>query len=127
MGGYMSRKKILIVDDATTVVMMHKLILSREGFEILTARDGQEGFDTALAAKPDLILMDVMMPNLGGIDAVRLLRGHEETKAIPVIMVTTRGEAESVSRGLDSGATDYVTKPVDGAELVAKVRARLGV
>lgn len=123
----MSRKKILIVDDATTVLMMHKLILSREGFEIMTARDGQEGVDTALAARPDLILMDVMMPNLGGIDAVRLLRDREETKTTPIILVSTRGEAESVTRGLDCGASDYVTKPVDGAELVAKVRAHLGV
>jgi len=82
--------------------------------------------DTALRERPDLILMDVVMPNMGGFEAVKALRAHPETQAIPVIMVTTRGEEDNITRGFEVGCDDYVTKPVNGPELVAKIRSRLG-
>jgi len=122
----MAPKKILLVDDSDTVLMMNRLILSKEGYGILIAKDGQQAVDLAFKERPDLILMDVIMPNVGGFDAVRALREKAETKDIPVIMVTTRGEEENIRRGFDVGARDYVTKPVNGGELLAKIRACLG-
>jgi DNA-binding response OmpR family regulator len=119
-------KKILLVDDSSTVVMMERMILAAERFEIVTAANGQEGYDRAKAEQPDLILMDMVMPRMNGIEAVKALRGDESTKHIPIIMVTTRGEAESMELGFASGCNDYVTKPVNSAELLAKVRSILG-
>ncbi|MGC3999475.1 MAG: response regulator [Anaeromyxobacter sp.] len=121
----MGRKKILLVDDSTTVLLMEKMILAQR-FDVLEARDGQEGVEKAVAEKPDLILMDVVMPRLDGFGAVRRLREQDATKGIPVIMVTTRGELESVEAGYASGCNDYVTKPINALDLLSKVRSCLG-
>jgi DNA-binding response OmpR family regulator len=122
----MNRKKILLVDDSSTVILMEKMILSKAPYELVVAKDGQEGVEKAVSEKPDLILMDVMMPRLNGFEACKRLRAQDDTAAIPVILVTTRGEAESMKSGHDAGCTDYVTKPINGAELLSKVRAQLG-
>jgi len=122
----MDRKKILLVDDSSTVLLMERMILSKSQYDVVTARDGQEGVEKALAEKPDLILMDVVMPRMDGFEACRKLREQDGTKAIPVIMVTTRGELSSVESGYASGCNDYVTKPINGLELLAKVRSCLG-
>lgn len=122
----MDRKKILLVDDSSTVLLMERTILSKNEYDVLTAKDGQEGVDKAMAEHPDLILMDVVMPRMNGFEACRMLRERDETRSIPVIMVTTRGELESVESGYSSGCTDYVTKPINGLELLAKVRSCLG-
>jgi DNA-binding response OmpR family regulator len=104
---------------------MTSLIVSKACFEVVTASDGEEGFQKAQSERPDLILMDVMMPKMDGFEACRKLRNCESTRDIPVIMVTTRGEADNVEVGFDSGCTDYVTKPVNGVELLAKIRNHL--
>jgi len=122
----MERKKILLVDDSTTVLLMERMILAKSQYDLVEARDGQEGVEKALSEKPDLILMDVVMPRLNGFEAVKRLREEEATRSIPVIMVTTRGELESVESGYASGCSDYVTKPIDGLELLTKVRSCLG-
>ncbi len=122
----MDRKKILLVDDSSTVLLMERMILSKNEYDVLTAKDGQEGVEKAISERPDLILMDVVMPRMDGFEACRRLREREETRAIPVIMVTTRGELASVESGYSSGCTDYVTKPINGLELLAKVRSCLG-
>ena len=122
----MDRKKILLVDDSSTVLLMERMILSKNEYDVVTARDGQEGIEKAVSEKPDLILMDVVMPRMDGFEACRKLREQEDTKAIPVIMVTTRGELASVESGYTSGCSDYVTKPINGLELLAKVRSCLG-
>jgi CheY-like chemotaxis protein len=122
----MARKKILLVDDSTTVLLMEKMILAKNQYDVVEARDGQEGVEKALSEHPDLILMDVVMPRMDGFEAVRQLRGKDATRAIPIIMVTTRGEAESVESGYASGCTDYVTKPINGLDLLTKVRNCLG-
>ncbi len=122
----MDRKKILLVDDSSTVLLMERMILSKNEYDVVTARDGQEGVEKALAEKPDLILMDVVMPRMDGFEACRKLRERDDTKAIPVIMVTTRGELASVETGYASGCNDYVTKPINGLELLAKVKSCLG-
>ena len=120
------RKKILLVDDSTTVLLMERMILAKNQYDLVEARDGQEGVEKALSELPDLILMDVVMPRLNGFEAVMRLREEEATRAIPIIMVTTRGELESVESGYASGCTDYVTKPINGLELLTKVRSCLG-
>ena len=122
----MQRKKILLVDDSTTVLLMERMILAKNQYDVVEARDGQEGVDKARAERPDLILMDVVMPRLSGFEAVERLRKDEATRAIPIIMVTTRGELESVETGYAAGCTDYVTKPINGLELLTKVRSCLG-
>lgn len=120
-----ARKKILLVDDSSTVLLMERALLSRS-YEVISAADGQEGIDKALLERPDLILMDVVMPQMSGFEAVRRLREHPGTREIPVIMVTTRGELTSVESGYESGCNDYVTKPFSGVELLAKVKSCLG-
>lgn len=119
-------KKILLVDDSSTVLMMEKMILSQARYQLSTAKNGVEAVARARADRPDLILMDVVMPELDGFGALAAIRGDEGTRDIPVIMVTTRGEAHSLEQGYARGCNDYVTKPVDSAELLAKVRNLLG-
>jgi len=118
----MQRKKILLVDDSATILMMEKLILGTGPYELITASNGEEAVKKATEHQPDLILLDVIMPKMGGFEACRLIRAGETTQMIPIIMVTTRGEAANVETGWANGCTDYVTKPINSAELLAKVR-----
>jgi DNA-binding response OmpR family regulator len=122
----MNRKKILLVDDSSTILMMEKFILRNGPYDLVTAANGEEGVRKASEHLPDLILLDVIMPKMGGFEACRLIRGAENTKTIPIIMVTTRGEAANVEAGWANGCTDYVTKPINSIELLAKVRNFLG-
>ncbi len=125
-GGGERRRKILLVDDSNTVLLMERMVLSKNSYDVVTARDGQEGVEKALNEKPDLILLDVVMPRMDGFEACRRIRSHDATRAIPVIMVTTRGELDSVELGYESGCNDYITKPINGLELLAKVKNCLG-
>jgi len=122
----MARKKILLVDDSETSLMMSRMILSKANYDILVAKDGQEGVVRAVAERPDLVLLDVVMPKMNGFEACTQIRAREETGTTPIIMVTTRGEESSVEAGYAAGATDYITKPVNGLELLTKVRQILG-
>ena len=123
----MNRKKILLVDDSKVASMTEEMMLRKSGrFDFLVARDGQEAVQKAIAERPDLILMDVVMPRMGGFEACRELRRHEATEAIPVIMVTTRGEAENIEAGYQAGCNDYVSKPIDGVELLEKIEKLIG-
>ncbi|MBN2371482.1 MAG: response regulator [Vicinamibacteria bacterium] len=122
----MPKKRILVVDDSRTATMMASMILGKGAYEILTAVDGEEGVRKAHDEKPDLIMLDVMMPKMDGYEACRRLRGEPETQAIPIIMMTTRGESEFMERGYASGCTDYVTKPINSVELLAKVKNCIG-
>lgn len=121
----MPKKKILLVDDSSTVLLLHRMMLDHCGYELLTARDGQEALDKATAERPDLIFLDVLMPRMDGFQTCRALRSREETRNVPIILVTTRGEPHYVRHGFESGCTDYITKPFDGEELLAKVRGHL--
>jgi CheY-like chemotaxis protein len=118
----MSKKKILVVDDSRTALFMVTTILRKERYELVTANDGEQAIAVAEAERPDLILMDVVMPRKTGFEACRELKGREDMKAIPVILVTTRGEGENVETGFASGCNDYVTKPINAQELLTKVR-----
>jgi CheY-like chemotaxis protein len=122
----MSKKKILVVDDSRTALFMVTTILRKERYELVTANDGEQALEMAVAEHPDLILMDVIMPNKTGFEACRELKRREDTKSIPVILVTTRGEGENVEAGFQSGCNDYVTKPINAQELLTKVRDHMG-
>ncbi len=121
----MSQKKILLVDDSAVALMAGKMILRRSGkYDLIEAKDGEEA--VAVAEQPDLIVMDVVMPKMNGFEACRALRDEETTKEIPIIMMTTRGEAENVETGYASGCNEYVTKPVNAMELMQKVESLIG-
>ena len=122
----MSKKKILVVDDSRTALFMMTTILRKERYELVTACDGEQALEMAAAERPDLILMDVIMPRKTGFEACRELKRCEDTKSIPVILVTTRGEGENVEAGFQSGCNDYVTKPINAQELLTKVRDHMG-
>jgi CheY-like chemotaxis protein len=121
------KKKILLVDDSSTVILMEKMILSKGPYEIVTARDGVEGVAKAKSEQPDVILLDVMMPNLDGLSACAAIRNDEATAHIPIVMVTTRGEEQNMETAYRNGCTDYVTKPINGLELLTKLNNILGL
>ncbi len=121
----MTRKKILLVDDSNTILMMEKFILKNGPYDLVTASNGEEAVKKAAEHQPDLILIDVIMPKMGGFEACKLIRESDTTKFIPIIMVTTRGEAANVETGWATGCNDYVTKPINTIELLAKVRSLL--
>jgi CheY-like chemotaxis protein len=121
----MPRKKILLVDDSSTVIMMEKMMLAGCGYDIVIARDGEEGVAKATAERPDLILLDVVMPKMDGIEACRRIRAQALTRDIPIIMVTTRSEAANIEASYKNGCNDFVNKPLNNAELLAKVRSFL--
>ncbi len=121
----MSKKKILVVDDSKVASMTTNMVLASR-YECVTADNGAIAVEMALAEKPDLILMDVVMPIMDGFEACRMIRARAETNGIPIIMVTTRGEAINVEAGYESGCNDYVTKPIDRAELLTKVENLIG-
>ena len=118
-------KKILLVDDSATALMWERMILKSEPYALLTATDGAEAVETATRELPDLILMDVVMPRMNGFEACQALRAAPATRKVPIIMVTTRSEVQNVEAGFRSGCTDYITKPIDRLELLAKVRSCL--
>jgi CheY-like chemotaxis protein len=123
----MTRKKILLVDDSSTARLLARMVLQDSAsYDVVTARDGLEGLEKAKAEKPDLILLDVMMPKMDGIETCKRLRDEPTTASIPIIMVTTRGEEGIAEASYAYGCNEFVTKPVDPAELLAKVRNCLG-
>ncbi|MBO6560491.1 MULTISPECIES: phosphate regulon transcriptional regulator PhoB [Nisaea] len=118
-------QKILVVEDEAPIVTLLRYNLEREGFEVLEAGDGEEAMLLAMEKNPDLILLDWMLPLLSGVEVCRRLRRTPETKAIPVIMLTARGDEGDRIRGLNAGADDYITKPFSPSELIARIRAVL--
>ena len=113
---------ILVADDEDSIVQLAKLYLTKEGYRVLTARDGQEALEVARRQKPDLLVLDLMMPRVDGWEVCRRLR---KDSAIPIIMLTARDDDVDKIVGLELGADDYVTKPFNPRELVARVKAVL--
>ncbi|WP_419903113.1 phosphate regulon transcriptional regulator PhoB [Kiloniella sp.] len=113
----------LIIEDEIALTTLLRYNLEKEGFRVNEAHDGEEALLRAKEEAPDLILLDWMLPLLSGIEVCRQLRRLPETKGVPIIMLTARGEETDKIRGLDSGADDYMTKPFSPAELVARIRA----
>ncbi len=117
------KKRVLIVEDEKSIVDIIRFNLGREGFDVLEAYDGETGLALARAEKPDLILLDVMLPKMIGFDVCRALRGEGDN--VPVIILTAREEEEDKVLGLEIGADDYITKPFSMRELIARVRANI--
>ncbi len=118
--------RILIVDDSPTEMHVLKSMLEKNGHEIITASSGEEGVETAKAEKPDLVLMDVVMPGLNGFQATRQLTRNADTADIPVIICTTKDQETDRVWGMRQGAKDYITKPVQEADLLGKIQSALG-
>ena len=119
----MSKPVVLIVEDEAPLVMLLRYNLEKEGFRVCEAADGEEALVQIAERKPDVVLLDWMLPLVSGIEVCRRIRRSPETRALPVIMLTARGEESDRVRGLDSGADDYVVKPFSPSELVARLRA----
>ena len=121
----MTRKTVLIADDEKDIVELIAYNLEGEGFAVLKAHDGRTAWERVRKAKPDLVLLDLMMPGMPGMDVCRAIRGHAETAAVPVIMLTAKTEPLDKILGLELGADDYITKPFHVRELIARIRAVL--
>ncbi|KAA3649159.1 response regulator transcription factor [Denitromonas sp.] len=116
-------KKILIVDDSPTERYALSEALTKNGYQVITAESGEEGIAKSKSELPDLILMDVVMPGLNGYQATRTISRDEATRAIPVIICTTKGQETDKIWGMRQGAYDYLVKPIDHTELLARIRA----
>ena len=119
--------QILIVDDNSANLDIFETRLAAHGYDIITASDGAEGLAVAMERKPDLILLDIMMPKMDGIEVCRRLKGDPSLPFIPIILVTAKAEAEDVVAGLEAGGDEYLTKPVDQKALVARVKSMLRI
>jgi len=118
-------KKLLLVDDTETVRLFMKMMLKSLSYTIYEAKDGKEAVEKAASIKPDLILMDIMMPIMDGIEACTKIKSDNALKDIPVVMVTTKGAPEIVEKAFVAGCNDYLTKPIDKLELLGKVKTFL--
>jgi twitching motility two-component system response regulator PilH len=119
----MALKKIMVVDDSPTERAFMEGLLRKRGYEVLTVDSGESAIERAKTDLPDLILMDVVMPGLNGFQATRAITREERTKHIPVIICTTKDQETDKIWGLRQGAKDYMTKPVNEADLLEKIKA----
>ncbi len=119
-------KTILLVDDSATSRMKSRMLFgNKTNYDFISACDGQEGLEMALERKPDLILMDVEMPRMNGLETCQALRKNAETRRIPIILLTMRGEDSIVKQGMASGCTEYMVKPVNEEKLAVVVKKYL--
>ena len=117
---------VLVADDDPDILALVRFRLERDGYEVLSAPDGETALDLALARTPDLALLDVMMPRLDGYEVTRRLREHGPTTTIPIILLTARVQEPDLERGVEAGADDDVTKPFSPQALGERVQAALG-
>lgn len=115
------KKRILVIEDEPHISNLVKVILQKNGYEVLQAFVGREGLQSAKKEKPDLIVLDVMMPNMDGFEVARRLSQMKETKSIPIIMLSSAAQYKDMVKGTVCGAMDYITKPFDNQELISKV------
>lgn len=118
-------KRILVIDDLPENVFLLKDRLENEGYEVLTADCGNSGIEKATDETPDLILLDVMMPDINGFEVCKTLVNDSRTSGIPILLVTAKTDAEDTKEGLDAGAFDYIKKPINKIELIARVKSAL--
>ena len=119
-------KKVLIVDDEPNIAISVDFLMRREGFEVLTAHDGEEGLALIRADRPDLVVLDVMMPKLDGFEVCKAVRADPALAGVRILMLTAKGRAAEITKGLALGADAYIPKPFSTRELVAKVKELLG-
>ncbi len=121
----MKRRKILLVDDEVHIQEMLRINMKSQGYECLSAYTGEEALDIARKESPDLILLDVMMPGMDGVETCRRLKADKNLRAIPVLMVSAKSQGQDKIKGLEGGADDYITKPFSIHELFLRIRASL--
>ena len=121
----MSKQTILVVDDETDLLDLIEYNLHKEGFNVLKAEDGEEGIKVAKEHRPDLILLDIMMPKMDGLEAVEIMRQDEDLKKTPIIFLTARSDEKTEIDGLNKGGDDYITKPISTTKLVSRIKAVL--
>jgi two-component system alkaline phosphatase synthesis response regulator PhoP len=119
------REKILIVEDEKDIIKMLEYNLKKEGFRILSVQDGEDALDSANKEHPDLIILDLMLPGMDGLEVCRNLKGDTKTASIPLIMLTAKSQESDKIVGLELGADDYMTKPFSPRELIARIKAVL--
>ncbi|MBI4055031.1 MAG: response regulator [Elusimicrobia bacterium] len=122
----MSKKRVLVVDDEPALTMLLKDNLELEGFEVTTASNGREGLETAQREKPDLILLDVAMPEMNGIEMCQKIKNDGDLKSIPVIFLSAFGQQSDIDAGMQAGAFKYFIKPCDMEDLLAAIQQALG-
>jgi DNA-binding response OmpR family regulator len=117
--------RVLLVDDDPVILKLLQVNFEMEGYTVSTANDGVEGLEKARAERPDIVLLDIMMPRMDGLEVTRALKGDDATKAIPIILLSAKAQASDVKAGKDMGADDYLTKPFDPLELLDRVKELL--
>jgi DNA-binding response OmpR family regulator len=118
---------VLLVDDDPVILKLLEVNFDMEGFGVLIAHDGEEGIDVARRERPDVIVSDIMMPKVSGIELVTELKGDPDTSDIPIILLSAKAQNADVRSGLDAGADDYITKPFEPLDLVDRVNRLLEV
>jgi two-component system, OmpR family, alkaline phosphatase synthesis response regulator PhoP len=121
----MTKNRILVVDDEADILELVRYNLQKDGYQVVCAESGEDALDAVSEHRPDLIVLDLMLPGLGGLDVCRKLKSNPDTRDIPVIMLTAKGEDADVVAGLELGSDDYVTKPFSPRVLLARIRAVL--
>lgn len=121
----MAEKTILVVDDEKDLLDLIEYNLKKEGFNVLKAENGEEGIEKAKEFHPDLVLMDIMMPKMDGMEAVEKMRKDDELKSIPIIFLTARSDEKTEVEGLNKGGDDYITKPISTTKLISRIKAVL--
>ena len=122
----MSRKKILVADDEPNIVVSLEFLMKREGYDVVIARDGQETLDAIAREKPDLVLLDVMMPRKSGFEVCQAVRADDALQATRILLLTAKGRDTDIAKGMAMGADAYMTKPFSTRELVQKVAELMG-
>ena len=113
--------KVLLVDDDPVILKLLQVNFEMEGYTVMTAADGVEGLEKARSERPDIVLLDIMMPRMDGLQVTQALKGDDSTKDIPIILLSAKAQASDIQAGRDMGADDYLTKPFDPLELLERV------
>lgn len=116
---------ILVVDDDPVILQLLQVNFEMEGFTVITAADGEQGVDRTRADRPDIVVSDVMMPRMTGIELVAVLKADPDTAGIPILLLTAKAQQADIGAGMDAGADDYVTKPFEPLDLVDRVNRLL--
>ncbi len=119
----MAKKTILVVDDEKDLLDLIEYNLKKEGFQVLKAENGEQGIALAKESKPDLVLLDIMMPRMDGLEAVEIMRKDDDLKRIPIIFLTARSDEKTEVEGLNKGGDDYITKPISTTKLISRIKA----
>ena len=119
----MPARTVLVVDDDPVIVRLLRVNFEMEGYTVVTAGDGEEGVARAHDSNPDVVVCDIMMPKMNGLEVVERLRADDATKRLPILLLSAKAQDSEIQKGLDAGADDYVTKPFDPLELVERVQA----